>query len=627
MAPELLHEGIAATGWTMPSIPLELIDLHDAYRSGTLKPSDVVEARLARVATCRDDAWAPVWISTVDANTLRQRAAALDRVLADDPDAALSSPVFGALFAVKDNIDLAGLPTTAGCPAIAYLPTHSAHVVETLEAAGAIAIGKTNLDQFATGLVGTRSPYGAVPNSFRPEYISGGSSSGSAVAVAKGQVHFALGTDTAGSGRVPAGLNNVVGWKPTRGVLSNEGIVPACRSLDCVAVFAMTVADASRAVSVMRGDGDVTALDRALVHAMQPADIRGRFRFGIPKQREFFGDAHATVAFDDAITRMRSLGGTPVEVDMAPLWRVADMLYEGPWVAERHAAIREFFDTQPDAIDPTVRAIIAGASRFNATDTFVALAALDVAQRATAALWSDIDLLLVPTAPTIYTIADVMADPITLNRRMGTYTNFVNLLDWAAIAVPSSLRADGLPFGVTLVGPGGSDIALASLGQRYHDASFLMLGATGIAPVAAESLTTKANGVRLAVVGAHLSGLPLNHELTSRGARLVRSARTAPTYRLFRLPNTQPPKPGLVKVRERTVAGIEIEVWELGLAAFADFVSRIPSPLGIGTLDLEDGTHVQGFVCEASATVGAEDVTAFGGWRNYIGQRALSTAA
>jgi allophanate hydrolase len=370
-------------------------------------------------------------------------------------------------------------------------------------------------------------------------------------------------------------------------------------------VFALTVADASRVVSVAATvDGERDGKFGARKLSMQRSDIRRPFRFGVPKQREFFGDTQAHGAFDDAAARLRVLGGVAVDIDMTPLSRVAALLYEGPWVAERHAAIRAFFDARPDAIDPTVRSIIAGAARFDATDVFAAFAGLEAMQRATA-----------------YTIADVLADPVTLNQRMGTYTNFVNLLDWAAIAVPSSIRDDGLPSGITLIGPAGSDVGLASLAQRYHAATGLPLGATGTAQSAAEPLTVAAGVVRIAVVGAHLSGLPLNHELTSRGGRLLRTARTAPAYRLFRLPNTQPPKPGLVRVRERTSCGIELEIWELDHAGFGDFVSRIPSPLGIGAIELDDGSRVQGFLCESSATTGAEDITGHGGWRNYLGQR------
>lgn len=590
--------------------PVTITELHAAYRQGSWRPSEVVEHWLARPALERGH---PVWISTFDAGALRERAQVLDKWLAADPDAALGRPVFGALVAVKDNIDVAGLPTTAACPGFAYEPARHAVAVAALEADGAVIVGKTNLDQFATGLVGTRSPYGAVPNAFDARYVSGGSSSGSAVAVAKGQVHAALGTDTAGSGRVPAGLNNIVGWKPTLGIVSTQGVVPACRSLDCVSVFALTVADASRAMASMMGRPPARSLDHAR-HA-------GAFRFAVPQreQLEFFGDPRAAAAFAAALGSVEANGGTPREIDFAPWRAVASMLYEGPRVAERHAAIRAFFDAHPDALDPTVRAIIGGARRYSATDVFVAEGALAQARGALASVWNDIDVLVVPTAPTIYTIADVQAEPVELNRRLGTYTNFVNLLDLAAVSVPMSLRDDGLPFGITLIGPAGSDLALAGIAARLHAASGLPLGALGVPQPSAQPLAPVADVARLAVVGAHLSGLPLNHELVTRGARLVRLARTAPAYRLFALPNTTPPKPGMARTGDG--ASIEVEVWELPHAAFGSFVANVPSPLCIGTIDLDDGSRVQGFLCESAALAGAEDITRFGGWRRYLAAR------
>jgi allophanate hydrolase len=602
----------------MPQIPpVTLSALHDAYRRGAWRPSEVVEYWLARPAATRAH---PVWISTAPAATLRERAVVLDRMLAADPARALALPVFGALCAVKDNIDVAGLPTTAACPAFAYQPAQPAAVVAALEAAGAIVVGKTNLDQFATGLVGTRSPYGAVPNAFDPQLISGGSSSGSAVAVALGLVHFALGTDTAGSGRVPAGLNNIVGWKPTRGILSTRGVVPACRSLDCVSIFALTVADAARVFAAARGADDSPG--RAL-----PLDrpfLRDRFVFATPQreQLEFYGDAVSAAAFTTALQRVSALGGAAREIDFAPWRAVASMLYDGPHVAERHAGIRRFFDTEPDSLDPTVRGIIAGARRYSATDVFVADGRLDEMKATLARMWNTIDVLVVPTAPTTYTIAEVQAEPVELNRRLGTYTNFVNLLDLAALAVPASMRPDGRPFGITLIGPAGSDLMLAEFGARFHADSALPLGALGAAQPAGERFVASADVAQIAVVGAHLTGLPLNGELTQRRARLVRRTRTAPAYRLYALPNTTPPKPGLVRTTDEDGRAIDVEVWELPLAAFGSFVAGIPAPLGIGTLALDDGTSVQGFLCESAATAGAEDISHFGGWRNFLNARA-----
>ena len=414
-----------------PSVPGTIVALHEAYATGRLRPSETVEAWLARPEAARG---APVFLSAFTAQQLRQRAATLDAELARDAQIALKRPLFGALFAVKDNIDVDGLPTTAACPAFARMPACSASVVAALEDAGAICVGKTNLDQFATGLVGTRSPYGAVPNAFDAAYISGGSSSGSAVAVALGHVHFALGTDTAGSGRVPASFNNIVGWKPTRGAISTRGVVPACESLDCVSIFALTVGDAATVAGAAMGT-DATDAKRRNVALAQPR-WGGAFRFGVPEvaQREFFGDTKAALAFEGAIARLTKLGGVAVPVDFSAWRAAATMLYEGPWVAERHAAIRDFFDAQPDALDPSVRSIIAGARRFTATDAFVAQSRLRAMQETLRAVWKTFDVLLVPSAPTIYTIADVAAEPLELNRRLGTYTNFVNLLDLAALA-------------------------------------------------------------------------------------------------------------------------------------------------------------------------------------------------
>ncbi|MFO1313284.1 MAG: allophanate hydrolase [Burkholderiales bacterium] len=589
--------------------PCTIGDLHDAYRSGRWRPSEVVEHWLAR----RDDERGrPVWISTVAPASLRRRAEALDRELAADPDEALRRPVFGALCAVKDNIDVAGLPTTAACPAFAYEPAESAEVVASLAAGGAIVVGKTNLDQFATGLVGTRSPYGAVPNAFDARYVSGGSSSGSAVAVARGLVHVALGTDTAGSGRVPAAFNNIVGWKPTRGLLSTRGVVPACRSLDCVSVFALTVDDAARAVAAMLPARTSVALDAP--------GLGASFTVAVPRasQREHFGDRVAQASFEVALDRLAALGARVHEIDFSPWQEAAALLYEGPRVAERHAAIRAFFDAQPDAIHPAVRAIIAGGRRFTASDAYAAEARLVTIATQLAQVWDDCDVFAVPSAPTIYTIAQLEADPIELNRHLGTYTNFVNLLDLAAIAVPATMRADGLPAGITFIGPRGSDLMLAGLAQRFHAACAMPLGALGAPMPPPQPLLVQGDVVQLAVVGAHLSGMPLNHELVAHGARLVRSVRTSARYRLHAL-RTTPPKPGLV--RGDTGHAIEAEVWEMSATAFGRFVAAIPPPLGIGTLELEDGTLVKGFLCEPFAIRDAEDISQYGGWRRYVAAR------
>ncbi|MES2954746.1 MAG: allophanate hydrolase [Pseudomonadota bacterium] len=530
-----------------------------------------------------------------------------------------TGPLTGLRFAVKDNIDAAGLPTTAACPAFAYTPPVNAAVVQKLRDAGASLAGKTNLDQFACGLNGTRSPFGAVPNALNPLYVSGGSSSGSAYVVATGQVDFALGTDTAGSGRVPAGLNNIVGLKPSRGLISTRGVVPAAQSVDCVSIFARTVATAVRVLESAMGPDPLDAYSRKLVLASQP--FPAAFRFGVPSAPEFYGDAAAEAAFADALARLQAMGGTAVPVDFSPLAEVAALLYESALVAERYTAIRGFFDThEGDVVEP-VRSIIAAGRNYSAADLYAVQTRVKLLGQQADAMWANIDVLLVPTAPTHYTIEQMQQDPVALNRKLGAYTNFVNLLDYAALSVPSSMRKDGLPFGITLIAPCGSDWQLADLGQRYHHLSGLSQGATGEplpAMVPLSGLRPRAT-VRIAVVGAHLSGMPLNTQLTERGATLACSTKTAPHYRLYALPGTTPPKPGLLRVAPNQGVSIALEIWDMPLAEYGSFVALIPAPLGIGTLELGDGSSVQGFVCEAQALQGgARDISHLGGWRAYI---------
>jgi len=559
----------------------------------------------------------PVWITRTDAAG------------AASVDTATHGPLAGRRFAVKDNIDVAGLPTTAGCPAFANEPARSATVVEKLLAAGAQLVGKTNLDQFACGLNGTRTPYGIPVNAIDARIVPGGSSSGSAVAVARGEVDFALGTDTAGSGRVPAALNGIVGLKPSRGLLSARGVVPACRSIDCVSIFAPTVADALDVLRVAAGHDAEDPHSRRL--ALDPAFFPPRFRFGVPQpgQREFFGDAQAAAAFEQACARLERLGGTAVEIDYAPFAQAASMLYDDAFVAERYAAIRDFFDakadTEPGLFDPTVRTIIAAGRRYSAADWCAAADRLGALRQRCDAIVAGIDVLVLPTAPTAPTVAAMQADPVRLNRQLGHYTNFVNLLDYAALAVPAAMRDDGLPFGITFVGPAGSDLRLADIGQRFHHDTGLPAGATG-RPLPAPRPVARPDGstVRIAVVGAHLSGMPLNGQLLERGARLVEATRTAPDYRLFALRGTVPLKPGLLRVGAGEGGAIAIEIWEMPVAAYGSFVALIGAPLGIGTLRLADGGTVQGFLCEAHDTAGQPDITAHGGWRAWITAQAAA---
>ena len=544
-----------------------------------------------------------VWISRVSMDDHHARADELGRRRA----AGEPLPLLGTTFAVKDNIDVAGMPTTAACPAFAYTPSRGATVVQKLLDAGAMLVGKTNMDQFATGLVGTRSPYGVCRNVHDRDYIAGGSSSGSAVAVAAGLVTFALGTDTAGSGRVPAALNGIVGMKPTRGRISTSGVVPACRSLDSVSVFARSIAEARTVTRIASGFVEADVYSR---RARSGTLFPSRFRFGVPRdgQLKFFGDEAARALYGKALARLESIGGRRVTIDYAPFDDAAKLLYGGPWVAERYAALGGFVATQPQAVDPVVRSIIQGATKFSAADAFDGMYSLESLRRRTEATWDAVDVLALPTTGTIYRVDDVLADPFTLNANLGYYTNFVNLLDLSALALPAGVRPSGLPFGISLIAPAWHDDALCALGERYDGT-----------PSPTEAETAPSDYINLAVVGAHLSGMPLNHELTSRGARFVRGCTTSLRYRLYALANTTPAKPGLVHVGAAGEgASIAIEVWSMTTQAFGAFVAEVPPPLAIGTVELEGGTAVKGFVCEPRATAGATDVTRFGGWRAYV---------
>ncbi|TMJ03932.1 MAG: allophanate hydrolase [Alphaproteobacteria bacterium] len=579
----------------------------EAHRSGT-SPEETVAHCYQRIRAHNDPA---IFITLRDEAEVRAEALALGNS---------SLPLYGVPFAVKDNLDVAGMPTTAACPAFAYTAKADATCIRRLRAAGAIPIGKTNLDQFATGLVGVRSPYGIPRNVFDEKLTPGGSSSGSAVAVAAGLVPFALGTDTAGSGRVPAALGNIVGLKPSLGAVSNAGVVPACRTLDCVSVFALTVDDAWMAFAAMAGP-DIADSYTGNRPIGMPGATPPALRIGVPirGQRIFFGDQASAAEFDGAIARFGKLGATIAEIDIEPLYETARLLYEGPWVAERYLAVQELIASSPDAMHPVTREIILGGTRPTAADAFAAFYKLQDLRRVRDHIYRKIDVLLVPTIPTVYTVEQVLADPIQLNSRLGTYTNFVNLLDLAGLAIPAGMRPDGIPFGVTLLAPGGQDALLASLGRVVHADTRLPMGATGRRqpPLAPLPAAPQAGEIALAVVGAHLSGMPLNGELKSHGARFLEAAHTAPDYRMFAL-ETQPPKPGLLRVPAGEGASVAVEIWALPAAGFGRFVAAIPPPLGIGTLTLADGRGVKGFIVEASATQGARDISSFGGWRAYV---------
>jgi allophanate hydrolase len=571
---------------------LTIAELRKDYLSGTRHPAEVVEEIFAMIAT---DGLSPVWISLAD----KERAVAQAKAVN------LSLPLAGIPFAVKDNIDVEGMPTTAACPSFAYAPDRTATVVRRLQEAGAILIGKTNMDQFATGLVGTRSPYGACSSVFNSRYISGGSSSGSAVAVARELCAFALGTDTAGSGRVPAAFNNLVGMKPTRGLISTSGVVPACRSLDCVSVFALSATDATLIWTIAQGFDATDPFSRTLSQGSRAPDRP--FRFGIPgdSDLQFFGDPYTSELYASAIERMTKLGGVYTPIDFTPFREAAALLYAGPWVAERFVAVGEHIRSHPETVNSTVADIILGGEKYTAQDVYKAMYRLEALKRAADEQWARMDVLLTPTAGTTYTIEAVAADPVRLNSNLGYYTNFVNLLDLATIALPAGFRKDGLPFGVSLIGPAFSDAGLLALGRRFLEE-------------VSETPSKDPNCIPTAVVGAHLEGQPLNWQLTERGAQLARSCRTSEDYRLFALSGTIPPKPGLVREEGHQGPGIEVEVWNIPEEEFGSFVAAVPEPLAIGNVRLDTGEWVKGFVCEPLALSGSTEITHYGGWRSYL---------
>lgn len=608
-------------------LSFDMLTLSHALLSGEVTPLEVVDEVLRRIGT--DDHHA--WLAVHDAQHLHDMARQL---MAAGPS---DKPLYGLPFAIKDNIDLHGLPTTAACPAFSYLPTEHAHVVQRLIDAGAIPIGKTNMDQFATGLNGTRSPYGACLNAFDPAYISGGSSSGSAVSVALGQVSFSLGTDTAGSGRVPAAYNQLIGLKPTCGLLSTRGVVPACRSLDTVSIFTATAEEALKVLAVAIDED----LQDPYSRPAQPYgwDIaRPGTRVGIPfTSQRYFGDDEAAArpyrqAFENAIAHAKALGLDGVDIDITPLLETAQLLYGGPWVAERYQAIRDFIQQKPEQLFGVTRDITLMGIKPTAADAFEAQYRLKALQHQASALWDTVDVILLPTVPIHPTIDEMLSDPIGLNAALGRYTNHLNLLDWSAVAVPAS--HDGhLPFGVTFMAPAHQDVPLLKLAARWQHAlsgQAATLGATGhplpTPPSWPEALSWKglpASGtVQVAVCGAHLEGQPLNWQLTQRHARRVACTTTSPHHKLYALDpgGSRVRRPGLVRVPEgEPGAGpIEVEVWEMPSQHFGSFVAGIPAPLGIGKTTLADGRVVPGFICEPAGLIGATDITAYGGWRAWL---------
>jgi len=596
----------------MKSLSLEISSLEAAYAGGGLAPDAVLDEVYRRIEA---RGRAPIWIDIVP----RARAGAFLRDAQARRAAGARLPLFGVPFAIKDNIDLEGVPTTAGCPAFSYLPVASAFAVERLIQAGAIPIGKANLDQFATGLVGVRSPFGVCGSAFGERFVAGGSSSGSALAVAHGLVSFALGTDTAGSGRVPAAFNNLVGLKPTRGLVSTRGVVPACRSLDCVSVFSGSVPDAARVLDVLAGFDAAEPFSRE-----KPAESAlALTRVGVPEGVLQFADDDYRRLFRESVERLAGLGLTVTPISLAPFLAAAKLLYGGPWVAERYAAVGEFIESHADDVHPVVRDIVLGGRAVTGSDLFSGTYTLAALRRETEAVFRDVDALLLPTTDRHPTVDAVLKSPIEENSHLGRYTNFMNLLDLAGVAVPAGFTPNGLPFGVTLVGPAFSDGRLLSLAERVHRAIGPTFGATGM-PLAERSalpVAAPSGDILLAVAGAHLGGQPLNHELTTKGARLVRTTRTAPDYRLYALAGTVPPKPGVVRSPGFSGTGIEVEVWALSPSAFGLFVAGVPAPMVIGTVELEDGSKVKGFSCEPFSVAGSREITEFGGWRAFLAQR------
>ncbi len=584
---------------------LQLDTLRKAYRDGTTTPRQLILQLRDKAAALNPEYH--LFIHLLTAAELEPYLSALEQRALDD------LPLFGVPFALKDNIDLAGVPTTAGCPAFAYTPQRSATIIEQLIALGAIPLGKTNLDQFATGLNGTRSPYGPCINSVLKEYPSGGSSAGSPLAVALGIASFALGTDTAGSGRVPAALNNLVGLKATKGLISTAGVVPACRTLDCVTTFTATCAEASQLLALTCGRDPRDEYSRANPQ-WNDASAFGAiksFRFGVPSQLEFFACSEGPQLFADAVARLQALGGQPVPFDLTPFLEVARLLYEGPWVAERYSVAGELIETQPDAVLPVIRDVLAKGPAITGVQTFRAQYRLQVLKAECDQIMAQFDCVLTPTIPRPVTLAELAEEPVLRNSELGYYTNFMNLLDYAAVAVPSGFMANGLPWGVTLFGRAFTDQYLLSVANALHGGQH------------APGTPARNDRARLVVCGAHLEGLGLNWQLKRRGATLLQTTHSAPHYRLYALAGGPPLRPGMVRVAEGGVA-IEVEVWELPSSELGSFLTGIPAPLGLGKVQLADGRWESGFICEPYGLEGAEDISHLGGWRSWLATRAQS---
>lgn len=606
---------------TQQNYSLSITELHERYRNGLLSPETLIADITAKIKSFEDH---NIWIHPLNEDELEVYISNLQGKGPDD------LPLYGIPFAIKDNIDLAGIPTTAACPEFSYIPEDNAFAVQLLIDAGAIPIGKTNLDQFAAGLVGTRSPYGAVKNAFDPDYVSGGSSSGSAVAVALAQVSFALGTDTAGSGRVPVAFNNLVGLKPTKGRISTSGLVPACRSLDCISIFALNPDDVATVFDT------VDCYDPADIYARVKTDTTKikKYKIGVPDSSflNFFGNEDYKNLFDDFVNGIlnEKIGNGVnaeenyefVKIDFTPFVKTANLLYQGPWLAERYAAIDNFIENNPDALFPVTKNIVLPATEVGAVETFKKLYELQALKKETDKILEQVDFVVTPTAGTKYRIEEVNDEPIQLNSNLGYYTNFMNLLDYAAIAIPAGFDKNNFPFGVTLFSQAFTDYELLEQATKFLDGKLVKMGATNFewSPKRVSNSSNKDKAtIDIAVCGAHLSGMPLNHQLTDNNAVLIKVTKTEASYKLYALAGGPPLRPGLIKDSDNGKS-IEVEVWRMPLTDFGKFMINIPSPLGIGKANLEDGQEVNSFICESYGIEGAEDITGFGGWRNYIKQ-------
>lgn len=587
---------------------LNISAVKTAYKNNEITPKELIHKLRNQAVTQKDY---NAWITLLEPAQLDGYLSYLEGKSIDD------LPLYGVPFAIKDNIDLAGVPTTAACPDFAYTPTKNAFVVEQLIKAGAIPLGKTNLDQFATGLVGMRSPYGEGKNAFNKDYVSGGSSAGSAISTALSQVSFALGTDTAGSGRIPAAFNNLIGHKPTKGLFSNTGLVPACLSLDCITVFAVNTQDAALVTSVAAQYDSEDSYARENLHGnliryFEPK-LPNQFTFGVPTELEFHGNKETEAMFNATIDRLEKMGGTKVNIDFEPFVKAAKLLYEGPWVAERWIATK---DVKRESMLPVIQTIISGAEGRTAADAFSAQYQLQAYKKICDAQVNAVDFILTPTCPTQFTREELRQEPIKYNSILGTYTNFMNLLDYTATNIPVGCTANKVSWGVTLFSHPFTDMKLLSYGGALHEALNLSQGATDfpLQKFTGSSLPAPEKNINVVVCGAHLEGFPLNWQLTERGASLVSKTESSANYQLYALPDGK--RPAMLRDEDNGTA-IAVEVWSMPMENFGSFVAGIPAPLGIGKVEMADGNWYCGFMSEGNVVADAKNISEFGGWKAY----------